>query len=52
MIFNVINETILAIKLKIAKVGYIPLLKKKILSKIPSKYGGRNKRRFLRKNVI
>jgi hypothetical protein len=48
----VINAMILSIKLRIAKVGHNPLVKNIILSSIPPKFGGRNKRRALRKNVI
>jgi hypothetical protein len=52
MILNTINAIILATKIGIEKVGYMPLLTNKMLSEIPSKSRGRNKRRVLRKNAI
>jgi hypothetical protein len=52
MILNSINAMTLAINLRIAKVGYMPLLKTVMLSRIPPKFGRRNKRRYLKKNMI
>jgi hypothetical protein len=52
MILNVITAITLAIKIKIAKVGYITLLKTIMLSAIPPDSGRRNNRRDLLKNVI
>jgi hypothetical protein len=42
----------LTTNMRIAKVVYGPLLTNKLLSTIPSKSKARNKRQFLRKNVI
>jgi len=48
----VINSMILAINLRISKVGHNLLLKNIMLSSIPPNFGGRIKIRALRKNVI